>query len=139
MATKNYGATPSAAADSVTLGDVRVHGFWSAELHVRESVVRTTGTMDAPLGVTAPVALTVTDIYARYGTANASGTSTIQIYKNGSSSGMPSITITGTTLTGNPGSGLPITLSQYDVLTAGVTATGTTPGTGLSVTFTGYV
>ena len=95
--------------------------------------------MDAPLGITVPAGLTITTIYARYGTANASGTSTIQIQKNGSSTGMPSITITGTTLTGQPSTGLPITLSQFDVLTANVTATGTTPGTGLSVTFVGYV
>lgn len=137
MATKNYGATPSAAADSVTLGDVRVHGFWSTELHVRESIARTTGTMDAPMGVAAPQALTVNRIDARFLTADGSGTTTITIYKNGTTTGNTiSIAATGTT---GSWTGTPFTLAQNDILTAGITTLGTTPGNGLAIVFQGYI
>jgi hypothetical protein len=134
------GATPGTTDDSTRFATTawvrdRAVAFWHQEIHPRENATRTTGTMDTPMGVTVPFACNLTRVYVRFTTADASGDTTIQILKNGSSSGMPLLTVTApaTTQTAN----VSVALAQNDVLTANVTAVGTTPGSSLAVVYTG--
>lgn len=135
----NLGTVPGSTADNIQVPSaawVRDRALWHQEIHPRENATRTTGLMDTPMGVTVPVAGTLNRVYARFTTADGSGSTVITIKKNGSATGMPTITITSGNTTGVWAS-TPVTVAQNDVLTADITTLGGTPGTGLAVLYSG--
>ncbi|KIA62998.1 hypothetical protein [Nocardia vulneris] len=107
---------------------------WAHELIVTNSATRASGLNGATLGIAMPAGITLTRIRVRFGTADGSGSTVITIKKNGSATGMPTVTVaqpaTNQTWTGT------VSLAQNDVLTADV-APGGTPGTGLAILFSG--
>lgn len=138
MALQQLGVAASGGADVCDTSDVKALIPWTAELHVREFGTRTTGTMDAPLGIVAPFALSLSECDLRYSTGDAAGSSSVyHIYKNGAdfSPTAATITISGTGTTGSwTGS---LTLAKGDVLTINCTQVGTTPGRALAALFIG--
>lgn len=108
---------------------------WSYELRVTDSATRALGLNGATLGVAMPAGVTLERIRVRFGTADGSGSTIITINKNGSATGMPTVTLaqpaTNQTWTGS------VALAQNDVLTADITTLGGTPGTGLMILYSG--
>lgn len=96
--------------------------------------VRTVGTGDNPFGVKVQRSLTIQAVTARVLTADASGSMSVELRKNG---GL--ITGTGQTIpaasqvSGTSVTGLSATCVEGDIITAYITATGTSPGKGLAI------
>lgn len=98
---------------------------------------RAVGTGQNPLGIKLQRAVTFTSATFRCATADAIGTTTVEIRKNGTAVAGTSTSITapnqvsGATTTGT------WSFAAGDILTCAITATGTTPGTGLVVDLRG--
>lgn len=97
-----------------------------------KDTVRAVGTGDNPFGIRLQRAVTFTAAVFRGATADASGSSTFQVYKNGSVvSGMAATVTAANQVAG----GTPVTgswaFAEGDILTIAPTALGTTPGKGL--------
>lgn len=112
------------------------------EIHATYAV-RAVGYGDNQMGLTIPAAFTLTEIVYRGISADASGSTTVEVRRNGS-------TITGSSLSVSSanqwtyGSNVRITgmsqaISAGDVLRPYISAIGTTPGAGFSAVLVGTV
>lgn len=102
------------------------------------STFRAVGTGDNPWGIRVQRACTLTSVTFRQYGPDASGTTVVELRRNGSTiTGSSTSMVTGT----YPPGGTPTTFSQAcsagDIITAYITSLGTTPGTGLAVDITG--
>jgi hypothetical protein len=133
MARKALGLAVAGPTELVTLADI-AEGFqwWQT------SGVRAVGIGQQLIGLEIPYPIKITRLSYPMGTADASGTTTVELRKNGitgaetlsGTSGTAAVTPTALT-------GLSIDLAAGDLLWAYVTAVGTTPGTGLAVRLRG--
>jgi hypothetical protein len=105
-----------------------------------KDTTRATGTGDNPFGIKVQRALTITAYTVRCLTADASGSMTVQLYKNGTAiSGTDLSVAAANQVAGASKTGLSVSLAVGDVLTMQITATGSTPGKGLVVDATGVL
>jgi hypothetical protein len=135
------GATPLTAARlnhmeaGIAAGNEPQAVPWAAELRVTDTGTRALGLNGAALGIAIPTGLSLTRVQVRFGTADVSGQTDIQILCNGDDTDMPLLSVEFPGVlqmwTGS------VDLAQSDVLTADVVALGGTPGAGLSVLFSG--
>lgn len=94
--------------------------------------VRVVGAGDNPLGVRIPRAITIQGVFYRCNTADASGTLTVELRRNGSQIAGTSVSLATASQVGGLGaSGLSVALAANDILTVQITAVGGTPGRGL--------
>ena len=102
-------------------------------VYIQTLTTRATGLGQIPEGVELPFALNITSVKYKMGTADASGTTTVELRKNGSTvsgtSGTASTSPTAVTGTWSFAAG--------DVLTVYITAVGTTPGQRLTAYIVG--
>lgn len=103
---------------------------WALEV-LGYSLTRAISVGDVPEGLRVSSARTLTQVYHRFGTADASGTTTIQSYLNGTLISGSAVSIVAPALAGATGV-LSIALAVGDVITHQITAVGTTPGARLS-------
>ncbi|SIR63067.1 glycosyl hydrolase family 28-related protein [Williamsia sterculiae] len=107
--------------------------FDASYVHTLGSVARAAGLGTGGSGYRFSQAKTLQKITIRGRTADASGNLTVQVLKNGSSTGMPSITAAaGSQVSGVTSYGT-WSVAEGDILTFNVTAVGTTPGQGLTI------
>jgi hypothetical protein len=101
------------------------------------STSRATGTGDNPMGIRLQRAATLTSVTFRCASADVSGNLVVQLDRNGSAISGTSTTIAAA----NQVAGVTTTFSHAcsagDIITAQITAIGTTPGSGLVVDITG--
>lgn len=101
---------------------------------------RAVGYLELPGGLTIPDACTITKIVYSFDTADASGSTTVELRKNGATIAGTSLAVAAAKQVAGPGntiddrtvSGLGITMAEGDVLTVFVSGIGTTPGKGLT-------
>lgn len=145
-----YGTTAGTAAQG---NDARLSDARTPTAHSHNVVIpieyevhatygtRAVGYGDNTLGFLVPSNFTLTGIVFRGETADASGSSTVELRKNGTQVTGTSKTITAANQWGYDGdiivSGLSEALVAGDVLRPYISAIGTTPGKGLSVTLIG--
>ena len=99
-----------------------------------KDTARAVGSGDNPFGPKLQRAVLITGFTARCLTADASGSTTVQLYKNGTAISGTSLSITAANqVAGQSLTGLSVALAAGDVLTCQVVSTGTTPGNGLVV------
>lgn len=100
---------------------------------------RATGVGDNALGVKLQRQVTFVTVTYRCGTADANGSSTFELRKNGTAVSGTSVTLSAGNQTPGQSVSGSWTFVAGDVLTVGCTAVGTTPGTGLVADLEGYV
>lgn len=108
---------------------------WALEV-LGFSGTRSTSATDVPDGTRVDSTRTLTQVYHRFGTADASGTTQIQSYKNGTLIPGSAVNITAPASSGGTGA-LSIALVVGDVITHQITALGTTPGARMSTQILG--
>ena len=102
---------------------------WESEL-LGWGSTRLVGVGDVPEGIRMSSSRLLTQMFHRLGTADASGTTTIQSYLNGTLIPGSAVSIIAPALTGT--AFLNVYLSAGDVLTHQITVVGSTPGSRLS-------
>ena len=113
--------TPTAAGQ---VADVSIVGFGAA-------TARAVGTGDFPFGVKLQRAVTFTSVTFRVATADASGNLVVELRKNGVQvAGTPTTIAAASQVAGGTSTGT-WAFAAGDIITAQVTAVGTTPGKGL--------
>lgn len=104
---------------------------------------RAVGYMDNKLGMMIPAAFTLTGVVYRGLTADASGSSTFEIRKNGTQISGTSLEITAANQWGYDSdiiiTGLSVSLAAGDIIRPYISAVGTTPGNGFSAILIGKV
>jgi hypothetical protein len=100
---------------------------------------RAVGSGSNSLGVRIPRACKFTEFAVRFGTADASGTTTVNVYKNGAAITPTAASVTVGAAIQSPTApalinvGGPWSFNAGDILTVNISAVGTTPGSGLVV------
>ncbi|EME14821.1 hypothetical protein [Rhodococcus triatomae] len=122
------------SADAVTKAQLDAVPYSVTFTHTGDSV-RKTGLGANTAGIDMPDPVTFTRMRVRLTTADASGTTTVRILKNGSATGMPSVSITAPATTGSTTGSW--SYAEDDQLTVEITAIGTTPGKGCAVNLKG--
>lgn len=106
--------------------------------HTLGGVTRATGTGTGGSNIKLSRAVKITRFTAHVRTADASGTTTVQVLKNGSSTGMPSISMAVASQVGGVSvSGSGWNFADGDIISFNITAVGGTPGQGLAIEVSG--
>ena len=123
--------------DGIETADEPTPVKWTSETRATDIGVRIAGYNGASIGIAAPYTGTLERVQLRFGTPDATGTTTVQLRLDGDDDGMPLITMTA------PGISQvwvgSIVITQGQVLTAQVMTLGGTPGTGLSISYAGTI
>lgn len=140
---QQLGANPSVTKDAVTKGyvDTAIAAAVATGLPYDLSYLVTIGTRavglgDNTLGIKLQRAASFSSVAVRFATADASGSTVVELRKNGSSVSGTATTITATATSGTTTAG-PWAFAAGDILTVYITSVGTTPGTGLVVDIKG--
>ena len=132
------GFVNATAGSNAYLDSVIIRLATPAETQITQTLTtRATGLGQNPMGIKLANPVMFKSIVYRCGTADASGSSTFEIRKNGSAVSGTSTTVTAA----NQVAGATVTGAWYfaagDVITVNCTAVGTTPGTGLVAELSG--
>lgn len=123
--------------DGIETADLPTPLKWTSETRATDAGVRATGYNGASIGVTVPYTGTLTRAQLRFGSSDATGSTTVQLRLDGVATGMPILTMTA------PGISQvwvgSIIVTQGQVLTAEVLTLGGTPGTGMAIAYAGTI